>query len=281
MEDKEKKVEELNKVTNEEKEVKENETNKIDVKKEEKKEDKKVEKKETKEEKMETNKNVNKVETKKEEAKKETPKTKEVKKFETKKDDKKNSKNNYLVIGIVLVIIAVVIITALMLVPGTPKKAVDGMLGCLKSGEFEKAEEFVNYQDLINSSELVGGEESNQDEEKLLFNKMDWKVKKVVENGDIATVEVEITNKDFKTILSNYIQKVAKAAISKQSISEEQYEQYLVDELKNESIQTITVEGEIQVEKQDGKWKVKTDENLIKIILPGLEEALSSLSINQ
>lgn len=267
MEDKEKKIEEVNKATNDTKEVKENETNKVNANKEERKEDKKAENKGAKEEKKES--------------KKETPKTKEAKKIEVKKDDKKKSKSGYWIIGVILIILVIAIITGLMLMPGTPIKAVDGMLGCLKSGEFDKAEEFVNYQDLINTSELINGEDSNQEEEKLLFNKLEWKVKKVVEDGNKATVEVEITNKDFKTIISNYIQQVAKAAISKQSISEEQYEQYLVDELKNESIQTTTVEGEIQVEKQDGKWKVKIDENLIKIILPGLEEAINSLSVNQ
>lgn len=195
-----------------------------------------------------------------------------------KETKKKKNKNEYWILGIIFIIIIIAVVTALILIPGTPRKSVDGMLGCLKAGEFKEVEEFVNYQDLINTSDLIEKENSNQDAEKLLFNKLDWKVKKVIENNDVATVEVEVKNKDFKKVISNYIQKVTKAAINKQTITEQQYEEYLLEELNNEDIDIIRVEGKIEVKKQDGKWKVQVNEDLIKILLPELTETINSLN---
>ena len=56
-------------------------------------------------------------------------------------------------------------------------------------------------------------------------------------------------------------------------------ENYLLDELRNEDVETTTTTQTINLTKQDGKWVINTtDTNLIDILLPGLNEAVNSLS---
>ena len=52
-----------------------------------------------------------------------------------------------------------------------------------------------------------------------------------------------------------------------------------IKELKKEDMETATITQTINLTKQDGKWVINTtDTNLIDILLPGLNEAVNSLS---
>ena len=63
-----------------------------------------------------------------------------------------------------------------------------------------------------------------------------------------------------------------------ESISEQDFQQYFLEELRNEEIQTTTNEKTINAVKVDNKWKIVSDDNLVSAILPGLEEAINTLS---
>ena len=229
------------------------------------------EKKTENKEKQKEEKKVEKVKTTKKEANK---------KVEPKKD-KKNKKAPWIITAVTILVVAllVVLLTYMIVTSSDPKKSVDGLLMNLREGEFEKAREFVNSDDSFTSEIL--DENVNQETQKLLFDKLSWKVIKVTENGNEATIEIEITNKDFKTILGNVMQKTFKAALSSSEDTEnteETTQNYLIEELKNDQVQTTTVTGTINAVKQDKKWKIVVDEKLTYTLLPGLEETINSLS---
>lgn len=246
------------------------EEEKKDVKKQDAKATEKVEKKDTKpaekkEEKKVADKKTTseiKKETKKQEAPKDTNK-----KFEKAKGEKKKN-NTGIIIGVAIVVVVVIAILAyIFLMADSPKKSVETMLGDLKSG---------NY----NQTVLADLSEENFDEEaqKLLFDKLEWKVQNVKEEGDTATVEVEITNKDFKTVIANYMQKVIKIVFSGESISEEEMTNYLMEELKNDEIGMVTSNQTIILKKQDGKWKASEENDFVNILLPGFNEAINAFN---
>ena len=206
-------------------------------------------------------------ETKVEEKKEAAPKA-ETKKFETTKSNDKKGNNSTVIIGIVAAIIAMVaIIIAVSFGNNSPKKVVESNLKELKTGAY--AQEML--------SGLIQGE-NNLDVEagKLLFEKLEWKVLSQKEEGDKATVEVEITNKDFKIIIGNYMQKALKVAFSGQKVSQEEMTNYLMEELKNEEISTTTVNQTITLEKQNGKWEITDTEAFANVVLPGLYEAIEA-----
>lgn len=194
------------------------------------------------------------------------------------KENKNNKKVGYWVGGVILLLIVLAIVTALLLLPATPEKTVDGMLNSLKNADFESVNKYINYDEVVNQSEMLKDSEMDQETQSLLFNKLSWKIMNITKEADKASVEVEITNKDFEQIISNYTQEALKIAFSGESFTEEEQNNKLKEQLENDQIQTKTVNTTIQLIKQEGNWKVQADENLVKALLPGLQDAINSLN---
>ncbi len=236
-------------------------TKKIETKQEEKKEGKKAEDTETK---------TNKVEEKKEEQKK----------FEVKTNQKKKtaSKKTHWVattITIIAVLAVAALLTYMIVTSSDPKKTVDGFLTNLKAGDFAKAQEFVSGDE-----DLLSDEEFDDETKALLFDKLSWKVTKVTKEDSEATVEVEVTNKNFDTIISNCMKKLLedfKAILNGASV-EQNMDKYFTEELKNEQVETTTVTKTIQLVKEDKTWKVVSNDELVDALLPGLQESINELN---
>ncbi len=217
-------------------------------------------------------------EIKKENVKKETPKKANTKKEKTGK--KNNGIALKVVVGLVIIILVLVIAwLAYGVISNTPTRTVNDLLNSLKTFDFEKVDTYVqNTEDEAFDINSLGGQTLDNENEKLLFEKLEWKINKENIDGENATVEVEVTNKDFQVILANYMQKVLKAAFSGEQIGDEQYQTYLVDELKNENVSVTTVNKTINLVKVDEKWKVVPDDQLLDALLPGMQEIVNSLS---
>ena len=214
-------------------------------------------------------------------SKKEADKINKTKNKEKNKNTKTDQKKKWIPTAIVAIaVIAIIaVLTVMIVVSSDPKKSLDGLLTNLRSGNFEKAQEYLSGDE----TELT---DTSLDEEaqKLLFEKLSWNIKKVTQEKDKATIVVEIRNKDFQTVVNNYAKRAlnaAKEAIGSgntESISEQDFQQYFLEELKNEEIQTTTNEKTINAVKVDNKWKIVSDDDLVSAILPGLEEAINTLS---
>ena len=236
------------------------------------------------EKKLEKNENVKK-ETKKEEPKFKQVDKKEAKKVEKKEKNKKekNGKKSPViptVIVVVVVLLIAILLTVMIVTSSAPKKSLEALLTNLKSGDFTKAQEYV-------SGDLdLGTVNSNEEAQKLLFNKLNWKINKVTEKDENnATVELEITTKDFQTIIKNYMKKALDAVRetitgggSTESFSSADFEKYFIEELKNENIQTTTITTTVNAVKEDNKWKIVSDDALYNAVLPGLQEAVNTLA---
>ena len=277
MADKENKKEEVKEeVKKEEKAVKE-EVKKDDKKEEKvvKEEAKKDDKKEEKAVKEETKKEVKKEEPKTENKKFEVSKQKTVNKEKNNKEKNKSKSAGKIagVITAIIVIAIVAVLTVLIITSSDPKKSIDGFFTNLQAGDFEKAQEFVVGE------KILEGQDYNEETQKLFFNKMSWKVKKVNAENDKAKVEVEITNKDFSVVVENCMKKLLSnfKAVLEGNVSEDSIKQYFIEELKNDNVQMKTETKTIELEKKDGKWKVVSNEELTNSLLPGLEDSVNSI----
>lgn len=249
----------------------------------EEKEKKQEEVKETK--KVEKNAQTTQNETKntdkiKKDAKKEENKKKNEKKVKEKKTgENKKGKKAPIIIGVAIIAILIIAIVLYVFLAKGPKSTVEGMLQALKNGDYDKVNEYVNYQQVMESSEIFDSETLNEETMNLLFDKLSWKIIETTQEENTASVSVEITNKNFKTIIGNYMQNALKVAFSGKELSDTEMENYLLEELKNENVETTTTTQTINLIKQDGKWVINTeDTNLVDILLPGLNEAVNSLS---
>lgn len=216
-------------------------------------------------------------EKKEKEASKKDNKVEKNNKASKDKKQKGKSKAGYWIGGVVLLVIVLVLVMAFIVLPSSPEKTVDGLFNSLKTGDFQAVNKYVTNLEELEGINETDGDKIEQEGKQLLFNKLEWKIVNLSKENNVAKVEVEITNKDFKTVMNNFMKKVVKVAMGGEAISEEKQEQYLLEELKNDAIQTVTEKRELELEKQDGKWKVKVNEDVIMSLLPGLEDAMNSL----
>ena len=63
-----------------------------------------------------------------------------------------------------------------------------------------------------------------------------------------------------------------------ESFSSADFENYFIEELKNENIQTTTITTTVNAVKEDNKWKIVSDDALYNALLPGLQEAVNTLA---
>lgn len=205
---------------------------------------------------------------------------KEKKQVKDKKETKEkgNKKVGYWVGGIVLLLIVLAIVTALLLLPSTPEKTVEGMLNSLKNADFQSVNKYVNYEEIVNKSEMLQNSEFDEETQSLFFDKLSWKILNIAKEKETANVEVEITNKDFNQIITNYTKEALKIAFNGASFTEEEQNNKLKEQLKNEEIETKTVTTIIQLVKQNGEWKIQGSDDLINALLPGLQEQINYLN---
>ena len=143
--------------------------------------------------------------------------------------------------------------------------------------EFER---LINgYRHLLYTIDEKGlNEESSKENDAILFESLEWNIKSVKEENDIATIEIEVTNKDYETAFKNYIQTMFQKFINNEDVTEEEQFTLLLNELKSDSLGNKTVTETINLTKTDGAWKINADENLAKALYPGLEDGIDSIS---
>ena len=206
------------------------------------------EKTEKKEEKKTTENNQAKKPTK---TKEEKTKNEKVKKEKPIKE--KGKKRNIFARIVAIIIIAL----------PSPARALEEMFRDLKAGKMSDIDKYVDYNSLIDIPALGNLEGADSaDNDKILYEDLQWNIKKIEKNEEEAKIEVEITNKNYKNIFQNFTKKVVQKILNNEKPSDEEAGQYLMEELKNKEVGQTTTTQEITIRKEEGKWKVVVDENL-------------------
>lgn len=214
---------------------------------------------------------------------KEEKKFEKVKKEENKQVGKiKNKKDLYYIISIVIAICLIVLIAFVILtLQQTPEKLLNNILSNLKEGKLEKINQYISYEEILGTSDLLSSKEFNEETKKSLFNKLEWKILEVKTEKDKATINLEITNKDFKIIIEKYMQKALSAVFSGKNLENDEIKNYLVEEINNQEAQTITQTKTIEFIKKDNKWEITVNNELIDALLPNLRETVDTLNNNK
>ena len=257
----------------EQKNTENNEVNEVKTEKEEAKftQVKPSEKTEKKEEKKSVENNQAKKPTK---TKEEKTKNEKVKKEKPVKE--KGKKRNIFARIVAVIIILAIVIGIIVIALPSPARALEEMFRDLKAGKMSDIDKYVDYNSLIDIPALGNLEGADStDNDKILYEDLQWNIKKIEKNEEEAKIEVEITNKNYKNIFQNFTKKVVQKILNNEKPSDEEAGQYLMEELKNKEVGQTTTTQEITIRKEEGKWKVVVDENLQNAIFPGLSEAVN------
>ena len=257
----------------EQKNTENNEVNEVKTEKEEAKftQVKPSEKTEKKEEKKSTENNQAKKPTK---TKEEKTKNEKVKKEKPVKE--KGKKRNIFARIVAIIILLAIVIGIIVIALPSPARALEEMFRDLKAGKMSDIDKYVDYNSLIDIPALGNLEGADStDNDKILYEDLQWNIKKIEKNEEEAKIEVEITNKNYKNIFQNFTKKVVQKILNNEKPSDEEAGQYLMEELKNKEVGQTTTTQEITIRKEEGTWKVVVDENLQNAIFPGLSEAVN------
>ena len=181
-----------------------------------------------------------------------------------------------LCIVVLVIVIAVIIFGIIKLTAKNPTDSVTYFIEYLKSGDLNGAKEYTNESSL----EMLGIDSETEDIEmvKLFFKNVNLNIVEVTKDSNQAIVKVEITNRDLKTIMQNYMQKALELAMSSINSSnttedmESQLQEFFKSQFESTQIENVTTSVDIVLIKVDGDWKIVLDENLRDAILPGLTE---------
>ena len=182
---------------------------------------------------------------------------------------------------LILAVVAVVVVFGILkLTAKNPADSVTGLVECLKNGDFQGANVYVNGD----NTEALGIDSETEDIEmiKLFFTNLNLNIVEVTKDKDQAIVKAEITNKDLNTIMQNYMKKALELAMSSINTSsttedmETQLQEYFKSQFTSTEIENVTTSVDIVLTKVDKEWKIVIDEALRDALLPGLSE-LSNL----
>lgn len=203
--------------------------------------------------------------------------------------------NKKVLIGVItlVIIVAMAILgyfVMLKIEQNKVESTIEDMFTNLKSGENNNQKQEVLEQLQNNSNQ----ENSTKDtiDYIILFNKLNYSIIENKTNFNEASVVLDITNKDMKKIIGNYLVKAIQLAFANAftpTYSEEQMNEklanYLKEQMESNEIENITTNIILKMEKQDGKWVIKEEskKDFVNALLPGFVDSINQTndSFNQ
>lgn len=219
------------------------------------------------------NKNNKQKEKRKVEEEKLTKKNEDLQNMKNKKD--KKSKGWIIILILLLILIALVLIVTYISI--TPRMSVNNALNNLKSGNSKLANLNIDYKELISvlDGNIIKENQKEMSElEKDCFNSLSWSITGEAVTNTTATVDIEITTKNFRQVLLNWIEKISETLEVKEDISTEENISLLAESIKQDNVETTTNKATLNLERKGLTWKIKIDDNLINAIYPGLNQVL-------
>lgn len=152
----------------------------------------------------------------------------------------------------------------------SPTDVVNSYFAQLKNGDSEQANEFIESA-ISQTEEGTSNEAEEETDEtmeealKLYLSKFDTKVLSEEIDGDNATVNVEINGPNFSNMMMEVIQESLADAFSGKEVDDEYMSRSFLDKVKSSKNEVRT--GKINLTKEDKEWKIKSDDNIVSLML--------------
>lgn len=186
---------------------------------------------------------------------------------------------------IVLILCMCILLGAVVYVynKSKPKTTVNNLFTELKAGNREEINNYIDYEQLLYClDEMLTQEDNEQNSniEKSLFNTIEWNIENTEIEGESATAVVEVTNKDFIKVITNWMKKVINEKTKGIEITQQSSLQKLQETLA-ETEERKTVIKKITLNHENGKWKVDVNEDLRDLVYPGIDSVITVLNQNK
>ena len=193
--------------------------------------------------------------------------------------EKKSKNIVWTVIVLVIVIVLGVGIYALMMKLNN-QNDIEGVINnffeAIKNAEQEKANQYVNYEQLINSLDEMILQDDSDEIEKELFKNIEWNIEEIEEQENQVVAIVEVKNKDFKNVITAWMKELISAKSSGIEITNEYALEKLANEIEEEQSSKSVIK-KILLEKDNDIWKIQVNEDLRDLVYPSIDSVISVL----
>ena len=156
-------------------------------------------------------------------------------------------------------------------------QVIDTSFTALKNLDKENVNKYLDYNKLISGlDEMLIKEGEDTEFEKELFKDISWSVENINAKNDEAIVIIEVTNNNFKNILTKWIKDLINEVNDGNQIVEDTAINKLEDLIKNET-ETLTELKKIKLKKYEDGWKIEVNDDFISLVYPGIESVTEIL----
>ena len=189
------------------------------------------------------------------------------------------TKTNKGIILVIIIAILIIIFGIIRLIENSvnekskfieQEEIINNALSALKNLNKKEIENYLDYATLISGLDESILQE-NVSLENYLFNSMEWSIENIKEENENIVVVVEVSNKDYKKIITEWLKEIVEVNEENNSISEVESLQILERILQEDNCGTRTVIKKIQLSQQNGNWKIIVNNDLINLLYPGIE----------
>ena len=181
---------------------------------------------------------------------------------------------------LVIILVAAVLIGGyfgfLQIMKKQARDTIENMFTAFKSGDENQIKEFINIDDAVDNSE---DESEGSEMEKIMLKKLDYEIESLDCKFNQCTVKLKVTNKDLKTVFQNYMTKAISLAFSQATDQssdgdiESQLKDFFEEQYDSDSVENVSTEITVSLNREQGKWKVSCDEDkVVDAILPGYRD---------
>lgn len=179
-------------------------------------------------------------------------------------------------VSIVLLIVICLMLTSCNLFRPAAKDTVTAMMDAIKKGDGEQSQKyFSNAADETKADEESAELDSNSMMEAIQRN-LSYKIISSTEENDSATVVVEISNKDMKSVFGAYLKSILAAGLSGEyaDMTEEEQDEYgneLLNKTIDEEENFVTTSVTLELTYEETEWKITPNEDLATAFFGGLD----------
>lgn len=155
------------------------------------------------------------------------------------------------------------------------EEIINQAFSALKTTNINEVNKYTNYNKIISGlDESILNQEEVSEIEKNLFNTMEWSIEKIKEEDNNTVAIIEVTNKDFKMIITEWLQEIVNRKTNGEDISNEAGLRVLENILENNNYGTQTVIKKIKINKDS---KIEVNDDLINLLYSGIESVSNAL----
>ena len=158
----------------------------------------------------------------------------------------------------------------------TPEDSINNAFKAMKLYDVDNANKYIDYNQLIYSLDEMLVQGKNEGVCKELFKNLEWKIENTEVNNDKATAIVEVTNKNFIKVMTNWMKKIIGEKAKGNQITIDVSLQKLENAL-SETEEVSTVMKKINLIKEGDIWKVEVDEELRALVYPSIDSVATAL----